>query len=221
MRATMELYGDAMDYPSIHAQVALGCEDLTVKVKLRCSIFICLDTKTHQWFKSIRPYVPLQVSDRGGGVPLRKIDRLFTYTYSTAPRPSFDGSRAAPLVSNSSCVINGRWKDVSTFCSGPIQCALDAIEHVNLTSDILHHKEHFAGHSPPKNLMSLSKDYDPVSFRNYFLSVSLRRRKVHPLTNKRTANVAAPPRVGVGGAINVCILPRHEHLSLVHEEIHT
>uniref|UniRef100_A0A3P8PB81 Protein-serine/threonine kinase n=1 Tax=Astatotilapia calliptera TaxID=8154 RepID=A0A3P8PB81_ASTCA len=69
MRATMELYGDAMEYPSIHTQVALGTEDLTVKV-----------------------------SDRGGGVPLRKIDRLFTYTYSTAPRPSIDGSRAAPLA---------------------------------------------------------------------------------------------------------------------------
>nr|XP_046259339.1 pyruvate dehydrogenase (acetyl-transferring) kinase isozyme 1, mitochondrial isoform X3 [Scatophagus argus] len=68
MRATMELYGDAMEYPPIHAHVALGTEDLTVKV-----------------------------SDRGGGVPLRKIDRLFTYTYSTAPRPSNDGSRAAPL----------------------------------------------------------------------------------------------------------------------------
>uniref|UniRef100_A0A6Q2Y2J3 Protein-serine/threonine kinase n=1 Tax=Esox lucius TaxID=8010 RepID=A0A6Q2Y2J3_ESOLU len=56
MRATMELYGDAMDHPPVHAQVALGTEDLTVKV-----------------------------SDRGGGVPLRKIERLFTYTYSTAP----------------------------------------------------------------------------------------------------------------------------------------
>uniref|UniRef100_A0A8C9Z950 Protein-serine/threonine kinase n=1 Tax=Sander lucioperca TaxID=283035 RepID=A0A8C9Z950_SANLU len=31
MRATMELYGDAMEYPAIHAQVALGTEDLTVK----------------------------------------------------------------------------------------------------------------------------------------------------------------------------------------------
>lgn len=28
----MELYGDAMEYPAIHAQVALGNEDLTVKV---------------------------------------------------------------------------------------------------------------------------------------------------------------------------------------------
>lgn len=32
MRATMELYGDAMEYPAIHAQIALGNEDLTVKV---------------------------------------------------------------------------------------------------------------------------------------------------------------------------------------------
>ncbi|XP_077392833.1 pyruvate dehydrogenase (acetyl-transferring) kinase isozyme 1, mitochondrial isoform X1 [Festucalex cinctus] len=69
MRATMELYGDTMDHPPVRVQVGLGTEDLTVKV-----------------------------SDRGGGVPLRKIDRLFTYTYSTAPRPSIDGSRAAPLA---------------------------------------------------------------------------------------------------------------------------
>ncbi|KAF6727140.1 [Pyruvate dehydrogenase (acetyl-transferring)] kinase isozyme 1, mitochondrial [Oryzias melastigma] len=69
MRATMELCGDTMECPPIQAQVALGSEDLTVKV-----------------------------SDRGGGVPMRKIDRLFTYTYSTAPRPSVDGSRGAPLA---------------------------------------------------------------------------------------------------------------------------
>ncbi|MCJ8732604.1 hypothetical protein PDJAM_G00213340 [Pangasius djambal] len=69
MRATMELYGDAMEYPPIHVKIVLGEEDLTVKV-----------------------------SDRGGGVPLRKIDRLFTYTYSTAPRPQMDTSRAAPLA---------------------------------------------------------------------------------------------------------------------------
>lgn len=69
MRATMELYGDSMEYPPIQVQVALGTEDLTVKV-----------------------------SDRGGGVPLRKIDRLFTYTYSTAPKPDMDRSHAAPLA---------------------------------------------------------------------------------------------------------------------------
>ncbi|XP_012691962.1 pyruvate dehydrogenase (acetyl-transferring) kinase isozyme 1, mitochondrial [Clupea harengus] len=69
MRATMELYGDALEYPPVQAQVALGHEDLTIKV-----------------------------SDRGGGVPLRKIDRLFTYTYSTAPRPLMDSARATPLA---------------------------------------------------------------------------------------------------------------------------
>lgn len=42
MRATMELYGDAMECPSIHAQIALGTEDLTVKVKPCCCI--------HGWF---------------------------------------------------------------------------------------------------------------------------------------------------------------------------
>ncbi|KAK2850012.1 hypothetical protein Q7C36_008795 [Tachysurus vachellii] len=69
MRATMELYGDVMEYPPVHVKIVLGLEDLTVKV-----------------------------SDLGGGVPLRKIDRLFTYTYSTAPRPQMDTSRAAPLA---------------------------------------------------------------------------------------------------------------------------
>ncbi|CAL8267894.1 unnamed protein product [Lota lota] len=68
MRATMELYGDSTECPAIRAQIALGSEDLTVKV-----------------------------SDRGGGVPLRKIERLFTYTYSTAPRPSME-PLAAPLA---------------------------------------------------------------------------------------------------------------------------
>lgn len=39
------------------------------------------------------------MSDRGGGVPLRKIERLFSYMYSTAPSPvHVDNSRNAPLV---------------------------------------------------------------------------------------------------------------------------
>lgn len=69
MRATMEFNGDALTHPAIKVSVALGNEDLTVKI-----------------------------SDRGGGVPLRKIDRLFTYTYSTAPRPCMETSRATPLA---------------------------------------------------------------------------------------------------------------------------
>lgn len=39
-----------------------------------------------------------QISDRGGGVPLRKIDRLFNYMYSTAPTPSLEPSNTVPLV---------------------------------------------------------------------------------------------------------------------------
>uniref|UniRef100_A0A671U576 Protein-serine/threonine kinase n=1 Tax=Sparus aurata TaxID=8175 RepID=A0A671U576_SPAAU len=51
-------------------RVSLGSEDLTIKM-----------------------------SDRGGGVPLRKIERLFSYMYSTAPSPVHsDNSRNAPLA---------------------------------------------------------------------------------------------------------------------------
>lgn len=32
MRATMELYGDAMEYPPVYVKIVLGDEDLTVKV---------------------------------------------------------------------------------------------------------------------------------------------------------------------------------------------
>lgn len=39
-----------------------------------------------------------QMSDRGGGVPFRKIERLFSYMYSTAPRPSISDKHRAPLV---------------------------------------------------------------------------------------------------------------------------
>lgn len=39
-----------------------------------------------------------QMSDRGGGVPLRKIERLFSYMYSTAPMPQ-PGTGGTPLVS--------------------------------------------------------------------------------------------------------------------------
>uniref|UniRef100_A0A8C6P8E8 Protein-serine/threonine kinase n=1 Tax=Nothobranchius furzeri TaxID=105023 RepID=A0A8C6P8E8_NOTFU len=40
---------------------------------------------------------PFKISDRGGGVPLRKIDRLFNYMYSTAPTPSLEPG-AVPLA---------------------------------------------------------------------------------------------------------------------------
>ncbi|KAK2532559.1 pyruvate dehydrogenase (acetyl-transferring) kinase isozyme 1, mitochondrial [Columba livia] len=69
MRATMEHNADRCIYPPIHVYVTLGNEDLTVKMR-----------------------------DRGGGVPMRKIDRLFNYMYSTAPRPHVETSRATPLA---------------------------------------------------------------------------------------------------------------------------
>ncbi|XP_044237415.1 pyruvate dehydrogenase (acetyl-transferring) kinase isozyme 1, mitochondrial isoform X2 [Ursus arctos] len=69
MRATMEHHADKGVYPPIQVHITLGNEDLTVKM-----------------------------SDRGGGVPLRKIDRLFNYMYSTAPRPRVETSRAVPLA---------------------------------------------------------------------------------------------------------------------------
>lgn len=60
MRATMELHDNSPEeVPLVKAKVTLGHEDLSIKI-----------------------------SDRGGGVPLRKIERLFNYMYSTAPAPS-------------------------------------------------------------------------------------------------------------------------------------
>lgn len=70
MRATVELHEDRKEgYPAVKTLVTLGKEDLSIKI-----------------------------SDLGGGVPLRKIDRLFNYMYSTAPRPSLEPTRAAPLA---------------------------------------------------------------------------------------------------------------------------
>ncbi|XP_037829022.1 pyruvate dehydrogenase (acetyl-transferring) kinase isozyme 3, mitochondrial isoform X3 [Kryptolebias marmoratus] len=67
MRATVELHEDG-GLPPIKARVTLGKEDLSVKI-----------------------------SDSGGGVALRKIDRLFNYMYSTAPTPSLEPG-AVPLA---------------------------------------------------------------------------------------------------------------------------
>ncbi|XP_026087368.1 pyruvate dehydrogenase (acetyl-transferring) kinase isozyme 2, mitochondrial-like isoform X2 [Carassius auratus] len=69
MRATVETHETSLHLPPIKVRVSLGREDLTVKM-----------------------------SDRGGGVPLRKIERLFSYMYSTAPSPVTGNSRNAPLA---------------------------------------------------------------------------------------------------------------------------
>ncbi|XP_057217143.1 pyruvate dehydrogenase kinase, isozyme 3b isoform X3 [Triplophysa rosa] len=71
MRATVELYENSSEgLPPVKALVTLGKEDLSIKI-----------------------------SDQGGGVPLRKIDRLFNYMYSTAPTPRLDPTQTTvPLA---------------------------------------------------------------------------------------------------------------------------
>ncbi|KAM6959457.1 pyruvate dehydrogenase kinase, isozyme 4 [Aplochiton taeniatus] len=70
MRATVETHESSPTLPPVKVRVSLGPEDLTIKM-----------------------------SDKGGGVPLRKIERLFSYMYSTAPSPvDIDNSRNAPLA---------------------------------------------------------------------------------------------------------------------------
>nr|XP_015217846.1 PREDICTED: pyruvate dehydrogenase (acetyl-transferring) kinase isozyme 2, mitochondrial-like [Lepisosteus oculatus] len=64
MRATVETHEASRTLPPIKVMVALGGEDLSIKM-----------------------------SDRGGGVPLRKIERLFSYMYSTAPTPEISSQR--------------------------------------------------------------------------------------------------------------------------------
>ncbi|NWH67799.1 PDK2 kinase, partial [Geococcyx californianus] len=68
MRATVESHENSPRLPPIKVMVALGQEDLSIKM-----------------------------SDRGMGVPLRKIERLFSYMYSTAPTPQL-GAGGAPLA---------------------------------------------------------------------------------------------------------------------------
>ncbi|XP_004702730.1 pyruvate dehydrogenase kinase, isozyme 4 [Echinops telfairi] len=69
MRATVETQEHLPALTPVEVMVVLGKEDLTIKI-----------------------------SDRGGGVPLRVTDRLFSYMYSTAPTPVMDNSRNAPLA---------------------------------------------------------------------------------------------------------------------------
>ncbi|XP_014814430.1 PREDICTED: pyruvate dehydrogenase kinase, isozyme 2 [Calidris pugnax] len=68
MRATVESHENSPRLPAIKVMVALGQEDLSIKM-----------------------------SDRGMGVPLRKIERLFSYMYSTAPTPQL-GTGGTPLA---------------------------------------------------------------------------------------------------------------------------
>uniref|UniRef100_A0AAR2KPT9 Protein-serine/threonine kinase n=1 Tax=Pygocentrus nattereri TaxID=42514 RepID=A0AAR2KPT9_PYGNA len=67
--ATIESHESSSTLPPIGVMVALGGEDLSIKM-----------------------------SDRGGGVPARKIEQLFSYMYSTAPRPEITTNRRTPLA---------------------------------------------------------------------------------------------------------------------------
>ncbi|XP_058509632.1 pyruvate dehydrogenase (acetyl-transferring) kinase isozyme 2, mitochondrial-like [Solea solea] len=69
MRATVENHEASSTLPPINVKVALGGEDLSIKM-----------------------------SDKGGGVPFRKTERLFSYMYSTAPRPSIEDHHRTPLA---------------------------------------------------------------------------------------------------------------------------
>ncbi|XP_026181305.1 pyruvate dehydrogenase (acetyl-transferring) kinase isozyme 2, mitochondrial-like [Mastacembelus armatus] len=69
MRATIENHESSRTLPPIKVMVALGGEDLSIKMR-----------------------------DRGGGVPFRKTERLFSYMYSTAPRPSIGHEHRPPLA---------------------------------------------------------------------------------------------------------------------------
>lgn len=69
MRATIENHEASSILPPIKVMIALGGEDLSITM-----------------------------SDRGGGVPFRKTERLFSYMYSTAPRPCIGDKFRAPLA---------------------------------------------------------------------------------------------------------------------------
>ncbi|VDN55044.1 unnamed protein product [Dracunculus medinensis] len=68
MRATVEHHGVDEDLPNINVMVVQGNEDISIKI-----------------------------SDKGGGVSMTILDKLFDYMYSTAPPPPTDGSES-PLA---------------------------------------------------------------------------------------------------------------------------
>ncbi|NXU63654.1 PDK4 kinase, partial [Horornis vulcanius] len=81
MRATVEFQENSPTLSPIEVTVVLGKEDLAIKI-----------------------------SDRGGGVPVRKIERLFSYMYSTAPRPNVDDARNTPLVRCFQCLLGHTYR---------------------------------------------------------------------------------------------------------------
>lgn len=96
MRATVELHESSSEgLPPVKAKFTLGKEDLSIKVSRTPGGALAPSSASAR--RSSHPPICVQISDRGGGVPLRKIDRLFHYMYSTAPTPSLEQG-AVPLV---------------------------------------------------------------------------------------------------------------------------
>ncbi|PKK19113.1 pyruvate dehydrogenase kinase, isozyme 2 [Columba livia] len=82
-----------------HCSVADVVRDAYNMSKLLCDkYYMCSpDLEIQEVNGVVTPRHLLQMSDRGLGVPLRKIDRLFSYMYSTAPTPPL-GDGGAPLA---------------------------------------------------------------------------------------------------------------------------
>lgn len=97
MRATVESHESSPHLPPVRVMVALGQEDLAIKVRGDTGPAGGPEPRGVSGSGVVTPRHLLQMSDRGLGVPLRKIDRLFSYMYSTAPTPAL-GDGGAPLV---------------------------------------------------------------------------------------------------------------------------
>ncbi|XP_067343411.1 pyruvate dehydrogenase (acetyl-transferring) kinase isozyme 2, mitochondrial isoform X3 [Channa argus] len=76
MRATIETHESSNSLPPIKVMVSLGGEDMSIKV-----------------------------SDRGGGVPFRRIENLYSYMYSTAPAPQMGEHARPPLEAKRRCLL--------------------------------------------------------------------------------------------------------------------
>uniref|UniRef100_A0A672Q8B5 Protein-serine/threonine kinase n=1 Tax=Sinocyclocheilus grahami TaxID=75366 RepID=A0A672Q8B5_SINGR len=92
MRATVETHETSLHLPPIKVRVSLGSEDLTIKM-----------------------------SDRGGGVPLRKIERLFSYMYSTAP---------SCLIKHTICRLSLLCNDTQSMINDDVALSTESIERL-------------------------------------------------------------------------------------------
>ncbi|MEQ2185361.1 [Pyruvate dehydrogenase (acetyl-transferring)] kinase isozyme 2 [Goodea atripinnis] len=86
--------------------VVQGEYRLNLNLKGFCFFYFCADKKKSDPISIV--YVPshlyhmlfelFKVCDRGGGVPFRRIENLFSYMYSTAPAPQIGDHSSAPLA---------------------------------------------------------------------------------------------------------------------------